>query len=221
MSAGAAVQSVLRDSITPHRVRVVGFGRRLLATLFDGILLAFCTFMLSFFIGLIGLFLDMFNPNEALPLERIIILSSIVLSFFYYTGMWTSSGQTIGKSLVGIKVIGNGGSRLSWSRAVLRYVGYLISAVLLSLGFLWIVFDSRRQGLHDKLASSYVLDEEDSFSELGAVEFVPTDPENRKWVWVALWFAFALLAPTALLGSLWVLGPALSRVVVNLLQSWR
>jgi uncharacterized RDD family membrane protein YckC len=200
---------------------VIGFGRRLFATLYDGFLLAFCSFSLAFALGFVGLFFDMFTPDEAFPLERLIVLSSIVLSLLYYTGMWTSSGQTIGKLMVGIKVVGKDGARLSWGRALMRYVGYLISGLLLSLGFLWIVFDPRRQGLHDKLAGSYVVDVDDDFSELGAVQFVPTDPPKRKWVWAALWLVFALLAPTALLGSLWVLGPVLSRMVINLLQNWR
>ena len=221
MNAGAAVQGVLGSAITPHRVSVIGFGRRLLATLYDGFLLAFFTFVLAFVIGFIGLFFEMFNPNEPLPLDRFIVLSGIVLSFFYYTGMWASSGQTFGKSLAGIKVIGKKGARLSWGRAVLRFVGYLISSLLLSLGFLWIVFDPQRQGLHDKLAGSYVIHVDDSFSELGDVEFVPTDPGHRKWVWVGLWLAFALLAPSALLGSLWIFGPALNHTITNLLRSWQ
>ncbi len=39
---------------------------------------------------------------------------------------------------------------------VLRYIGYFLSALPLDFGFLWIAFDARKQGWHDKLASTVV-----------------------------------------------------------------
>jgi uncharacterized RDD family membrane protein YckC len=42
-------------------------------------------------------------------------------------------------------------------RLVLRYLGYYLSTIVLLLGFIWIAFDSRKQGLHDKIANTVVI----------------------------------------------------------------
>jgi uncharacterized RDD family membrane protein YckC len=49
------------------------------------------------------------------------------------------------------------GRRVPIWRAVLRLAGYVISFATLFLGFLWIVVDNHRQGLHDKIAGTYVI----------------------------------------------------------------
>ncbi len=38
-----------------------------------------------------------------------------------------------------------------------RYLGYFASTIPLCLGFLWIAFDKRKQGWHDKLAGTVVI----------------------------------------------------------------
>ena len=40
---------------------------------------------------------------------------------------------------------------------VLRYLGYFVSIITLGIGFLWVAFDPRKQGLHDKIASTVVV----------------------------------------------------------------
>ena len=42
-------------------------------------------------------------------------------------------------------------------QAILRYIGYIVSALALSIGFIWIAIDKRRQGWHDKIARTYVI----------------------------------------------------------------
>ena len=147
----------LSEDTTEETITVIGFGRRLIATLTDGILLAAFTFIVAFAIGFVGIFIQMFNPNEPLPLSQLIIVSGLVLSVIYYVGYWSSSGQTIGNTLWGIKVVSTDGSSLSRGKALLRYFGYIVSAVVLSLGFLWAAFDRKRQGWHDKIAGTYVV----------------------------------------------------------------
>jgi uncharacterized RDD family membrane protein YckC len=45
----------------------------------------------------------------------------------------------------------------STNQLIIRYLGYFISTMPLCLGFLWIVFDPRKQGWHDKLAGTVVI----------------------------------------------------------------
>ncbi len=71
---------------------------------------------------------------------------------------WVRWGATPGKWLLECEVVDAAtGRRLTWRQAGLRLLGYLVSAMLLYLGFLWIAFDRRKQGLHDKLAGTLVL----------------------------------------------------------------
>jgi len=206
------------DDTTEQTITVIGFGRRLIATLIDGILLAVFTFILAFVIGFVGIFIEMFNPNEPLPLSQLIIVCGAILSVIYYVGYWSKSGQTIGSTLVGIKVVGKDGSPVSGGKALLRYVGYIVSAIVLSLGFLWAAFDRKRQGWHDKIAGTYVVFAEDEFSKEDKVKFVPSDLHQRNWIWLVVWFVIALVVPFGAFGSLWVLGPIVSRLIVNIIQ---
>ncbi len=78
-------------------------------------------------------------------------------NLIYTVGFWAWRGQTPGKMLLNIKVIRTDGSNISMGYAILRYLGYFISGFVLGLGFLWIAFDSRKQGWHDKIADTYVV----------------------------------------------------------------
>jgi uncharacterized RDD family membrane protein YckC len=75
----------------------------------------------------------------------------------YPIGFWVLLGQTPGKSLMGVRISRVTGQPLTIRRAVLRYLGYWLSAIPLGLGFLWVLMDDRRQGWHDKLAGTYVV----------------------------------------------------------------
>lgn len=76
---------------------------------------------------------------------------------------WARYGATPGKLLLELRVVDAASGRPpGLVQAVLRYIGYFVSALPLGLGFLWIVFDRRRQGLHDKLARTRVILVEDA-----------------------------------------------------------
>jgi uncharacterized RDD family membrane protein YckC len=79
----------------------------------------------------------------------------------YYVTFWRWRGQTPGKWLLGIRVVAIddtklGRGKISVGRAVLRLVGYLLSALPFYLGFLWILGPERR-GFHDRLARTEVV----------------------------------------------------------------
>jgi hypothetical protein len=88
--------------------------------------------------------------------------------------------------------------------------------VVFSLGFIWVAFDPKRQGWHDKIARTLVIDSDTTFSGTGNVALVPSDP-GRNWLWLAIWGILLFIAPGALLGSLLILGPAVSRSFANFL----
>jgi uncharacterized RDD family membrane protein YckC len=210
----------IHNSKGTKKVTVVGFGPRLIATLIDGAMVGFLGFMLAFVIGFIVQFINMFNPGQANGmLELLIILCVLFFSIFYYIGFWTNDGQTMGNMIVGLKVIRMDGSRLSVGRALLRYIGYLISASLFSLGFLWAAFDPNRQGWHDKLAGTLVVYAETNFNATDKVDLIPSDYDRKGWVWGALWIISALFLPLGTLSGILTVGPYIIISLVKLIQN--
>jgi uncharacterized RDD family membrane protein YckC len=82
---------------------------------------------------------------------------SVLLNMTYFTYFHGTIGQTPGKKLLGLKVIDITGKEMTLGIAFLRWVGYIISKLVLFLGFIWIAFDRRKQGWHDKIAGTCVI----------------------------------------------------------------
>ncbi len=208
--------SVTSADFTQEEVTVIGFNRRLIAAVYDGFLIAFLTFILIFVIGFIAIFIDMFRSTDSSAMQAIMVVSGLVASFLYFVISWGRNGQTVGMSISGIKVVRTDGGPLGYGQAVLRYIGYIISALALSLGFLWIGFDKRRQGWHDKIAGTLVTLSDDQFTGKNP-PMEPSDSGSSRWVWIAVWLIFALVAPGALIGAaLWILSPVVGRTLGSL-----
>ena len=86
-----------------------------------------------------------------------LILIPIVMIAAYFICFWQWRGQTPGKLVLGIRVVRFNGDPVSWGGAIMRFLGYIISAAPLLIGLLWVAYDLRRQGWHDKLAETYVI----------------------------------------------------------------
>ena len=75
----------------------------------------------------------------------------------YFAGFWSTTGQTPGSGLFHIRVRADSGAILSPRHALLRFAGLLLAALPLGAGFLPILLDDRRRGLHDLLARTVVV----------------------------------------------------------------
>lgn len=71
---------------------------------------------------------------------------------------WFIKAATPGKIMLRMKIVDANtlGKPAPWQLMV-RYVGYYVCIASLGLGFLWIVWDPRKQGWHDKLARTVVI----------------------------------------------------------------
>jgi uncharacterized RDD family membrane protein YckC len=147
--------------------RYGGFWRRFFAFLIDGIILYFVS-MILFLIGLLvlGLKGEMLSrilssfgdPADGIgPFALLYIASSLLVGMIYFTGFHGIAGRTPGKMLLDLRVIQASGDTITPGIAFLRWVGYLISGPLFGLGFLWVAFDGRKQGWHDKIAATLVI----------------------------------------------------------------
>jgi uncharacterized RDD family membrane protein YckC len=80
------------------------------------------------------------------------------LSLMIIVAFWVKLCGTPGKLLMNCQVVNADSTQpLTLRQAVLRYLGYYVSALPLGLGFLWIAWDKRKQGFHDKIANTVVL----------------------------------------------------------------
>ena len=74
--------------------------------------------------------------------------------FTYFFG----SGQTLGMKVVNIKLCGTDETYpVGYGKGFLRWIGMIISSLVIGLGFLWILIDKNKQGWHDKIAGTYVV----------------------------------------------------------------
>ena len=81
-----------------------------------------------------------------------------VLPFVATIWFWLRFLGTPGKMLVKIKIVdANTGNKMSVGQAIGRYFAYIISSIPFGLGFIWIAFDKKKQGWHDKLAGTVVI----------------------------------------------------------------
>jgi uncharacterized RDD family membrane protein YckC len=86
------------------------------------------------------------------------LLLTYLLPFALLVYCWRRWQATPGKILMDCRVVDARTLQpLSLRQAVIRALGYILSALPLYLGFVWAAFDKRKQALHDKLASSLVI----------------------------------------------------------------
>jgi uncharacterized RDD family membrane protein YckC len=133
-----------------------GFWQRALAFLIDWLLvvvIAMPVIVLAFGAGYFSL-----DPER-----RVWDIVTWLLIGIAVVGFWRYCGATPGKLALDLKIVdAQTGARPTTGRLVLRFVCYLLSALPLYLGFLWIAIDRRKQGWHDKIAGTVVIEETNS-----------------------------------------------------------
>lgn len=143
-----------------------GFWRRFFAFVIDEMLLTGIGWIF-FLIGgtalSLGVYRSGMTPDEELFMGlslRYVLLYQLLtglLSMAYFTYLHGMMGKTLGKKILGLKVMQETGESMRPGLAFLRWVGYIINTICLNLGFIWVAFDGRKQGWHDKLAGTVVI----------------------------------------------------------------
>lgn len=131
-----------------EKQKYAGFGVRFLAWLIDVVVLAIIMVILRWLL---------IFP----PFGRGILKSfGFLVGPLYSILLWVNwNGQTIGKRAVKIKVVGEDGKVIDYQVAIVRCLGYIVSSLVVFLGYFWIIWDEKKQGWHDKIARTYVVEE--------------------------------------------------------------
>lgn len=140
-----------------------GFLRRACAFFVDLLVLFFLSLVLFYF-AYVGYRVGLAAHPHALSLDKLIVFLRILLLawlslvagyFVLFQGM---EGKTVGKWLLGLRVVGVNQQPITYSQALIRWIGYFPSALFV-LGFLRIVWSREKRGWHDLLARTWVIKE--------------------------------------------------------------
>lgn len=138
------------------RARYVGFWKRVGASAIDVIILLVISVPLLWWIYGAAYF---YTPGMYKGPADVLI--NYVLPALAAILFWKYRGATPGKMLISARIVDAAtGGALSSGQLVGRYFAYIVSLVPLGIGFLWIAFDKRKQGWHDKLAGTVVIYDE-------------------------------------------------------------
>ena len=112
------------------------------------------------------------GPDRALALGlmfAILFLAGLIP--WYYLSFYRRSSQTLGQKLFGLYVVGPEGRPRDFRAALVRFVYFTLSLLfILPLGgYLFILFTKAKQGLHDRLAQTYVVTPKSAVKTIGAV----------------------------------------------------
>lgn len=140
-----------------------GFWFRLLAAFVDVLVLSAGVILLltliAVFIAITGRDSLLHNPLATSLFTWLIILMSMTYFVLMESG---TQGNTLGKRWINIKVLDVEGNKLTPIRALARLIARLLSYLIFFIGFLIQPFTPRKQALHDLLASTIVIQTDES-----------------------------------------------------------
>jgi uncharacterized RDD family membrane protein YckC len=125
-----------------------GFLVRLVAWIIDIVILAIVQAVLNFIlVAVLG--------DAGTAIAGVL---NFIISIAYFVYFWSSTGATPGHQVMGLRVVGTDGTfPITIGKAIVRYVGYVISIAVIFIGLLWVIWDGQKQGWHDKIAGTYVV----------------------------------------------------------------
>jgi uncharacterized RDD family membrane protein YckC len=139
--------------VDAKELEYVGFWLRVGAALIDTLLvLAITAPVLTWHYGA-----DYWNSDSVLhgPVDFLVnwVLPAVAVVLF-----WTYRQATPGKMVIGARIVDAAtGEPATTRQLVIRYLGYYVSTIPLLMGLVWVAFDPRKQGWHDKLAGTVVI----------------------------------------------------------------
>lgn len=131
----------------------VGFWLRVGASVIDTLLILAVIYPL-----LVAVYGWAYFGSEAIVQGPADVLISFVLPAIAIVWLWLKRGSTPGKDAISAKIVdAKTGEPPTLAQSVVRYLGYYVSTIAFGLGLIWVAFDPRKQGWHDKMAGTVVV----------------------------------------------------------------
>lgn len=142
------------NAISPmNQPQHVGFWLRMVATAIDTVL-----FLLISVPAMMAIYGPRYLLQDSLILGPVHFMISYVAPFVIQLALWITLSATPGKMAVGAIIVdAKTGGKPSPGQFFKRGLGIYLSALPLCLGFICIAFDSRKRGLHDRIADTLVI----------------------------------------------------------------
>ncbi len=137
--------------------RYAGPLTRLLAVILDGFVVTASFALIA--AGVVFL-INLFLPDFSLPVTPGLVyaVTLVLWSFIYLWFGLAIFGKTLGKAVLGVRVVGaDGAVTLTGRQAFIRALTYPLSFVILGIGLIGIVFGRERRAWHDHFAGSAVV----------------------------------------------------------------
>ena len=137
-----------------------GFWIRVLAYVIDSVLINVVAFVIGFVFAFIAVIV---NPNVVSDSQSATFnvadqVVGLLISFAYFAGLWTLNGGTYGQRWLGMRVVDAATFEPPRpGQAALRWLGLMLSFLVLFIGVIWVAFDPRKQGWMDKIAGTVVI----------------------------------------------------------------
>lgn len=147
-----AAERAERSAGVTNEPSLGGYALARFRTRFDANLLDLCVLLLVMMLASLAFSLDHSRLLES-EFAIYIVPYYLYYAIIYFAVFWWIWGATPGKLIFGLRVVDESGGPIGLERALVRTV-----QIPLFLGFVWASFDEQRQGVHDKLAGTYVID---------------------------------------------------------------
>lgn len=146
--------AVSESVVTGGEPRYAGFWIRVGAALIDGLITGAFGAVLGVAFGV----LMSLMPERTMALNVILQGLNFIIGFLYGTLLIPRYGRTLGMMAAGIRVVnGDGSCPISYPKAFGRYFANILNGFTLGIGYLLVVFDSRKRALHDMICDTRVV----------------------------------------------------------------
>lgn len=154
-----------------------GFWIRFSAMFWDSIILGIPAYFIQTLVVLL----------TGIPSMTYLVTFAVIVVTVYMEGI---KGGTPGKLILGLRIRNEKSEFIGIPLAILRYIGKILSGIILGIGYLMIVWDKRKQGLHDKIAGTFVVKE------------LNVERKGLVVTGIVLGLLFILIVPLTMIGSL-------------------
>ena len=152
------LQRIREGVIAPIAMRYAGFWIRFVALMIDSFALSVILGILFLVAGMVGYAVgSRRSPGINIALGLVIMFLMWAVPAAYVTIMVGRWGATLGKMAIGLKIVQADGGRVGYWRAFGRGWAWLLSYIILFVGFIIAGFDSKKRALHDYICDTRVI----------------------------------------------------------------